>query len=220
MPLETFLPFIRRWFEETFGEPTRPQREGWASIAGGAHLALALERLAALAGDGIQRIGCSATVRPVEEALRFLVGAGRSGVTVDAGFSRDVDLEVVTPVADFLRAQSDTVWDALIQQIAEWVTAHRTTLVFAPSRRSAERLARNLAERLPDGGVMAHHGSLSRRARLDAEDRLKRGELVEAAAIGRAIRERQLDRQAMPDAPLDVLAQQIVACVAAAGSSR
>jgi ATP-dependent Lhr-like helicase len=241
----------------------------------GAHLALTLERLAALAGDGIQRIGCSATVRPVDAALRFLIGAGRDGVVVDGGFSRQLDLQVVAPVRDFLAASSDTVWDALLQQIAEWVLAHRTTLVFAPSRRAAERLARNLNDRLPEGAVAAHHGSLSRRARLEAEDRLKRGELralvatsslelgidvgaidlvvqlqsprniatalqrvgraghlltrvskgrivatkgeelVEAAAVTRAIRERELDRQMLPDAPLDVLAQQIVACVAA-----
>jgi len=240
----------------------------------GAHLALSLERLAALAGGAPQRIGCSATVRPVEEALAFLTGTGRGGVIVDAGFSRAMELEVVTPVADFLTAPSDTVWDALIQQVAEWVAAHRTTLVFTPSRRAAERLARNLNDRLPEGGVMAHHGSLSRRARLEAEDRLKRGELralvatsslelgidvgaidlvvqvqsprniaaalqrvgraghlltrvsrgkivatrgeelVEAAAVARAIREQELDRQRMPGAPLDVLAQQIVACVA------
>jgi ATP-dependent helicase Lhr and Lhr-like helicase len=240
----------------------------------GAHLALSLERLAALAGEGLQRIGCSATVRPTETALAFLTGAGRRGAIVDAGFARAMELEVVTPVADFLRTPTDTVWDALIQQVAEWIGAHRTTLVFAPSRRAAERLARNLTDRLPEGSVMAHHGSLSRRARLEAEDRLKRGdlralvatsslelgidvgaidlvvqvqsprniaavlqrvgraghlltrvargkimvsrgeELVEAAAVARAIRERELDRQAMPEAPLDVLAQQIVACVA------
>jgi ATP-dependent Lhr-like helicase len=240
----------------------------------GAHLALTLERLAALAGDGFQRIGCSATVRPVEAALRFLVGTERTGAIVDAGFSREMDLQVVSPVADFLTAQSDTVWDALLQQMVEWITAHRTTLIFAPSRRSAERLARNLNDRLPDGQVAAHHGSLSRRARLEAEDRLKRGELralvatsslelgidvgaidlvvqlqsprtiaaavqrigraghlltrvskgrivatkgdelTEAAAVARAIRARELDRQAMPQAPLDVLAQHIVACVA------
>src|SRR5207302_5501028 len=240
----------------------------------GAHLALSLERLGALAGEGLQRIGCSATVRPVEDALGFLVGAGRGGAVVDAGFSRAMELEVVTPVADFLTAPSDTVWDALLQQVAEWVAAHRTTLVFAPSRRAAERLARNLDDRLPEGSVLAHHGSLSRRARLEAEDRLKGGalralvatsslelgidvgaidlvvqtqsprtiaavlqrvgraghlltrvsrgkiiatrgeELVEAAAVARAIRAEELDRQTMPEAPLDVLAQQIVACVA------
>jgi ATP-dependent helicase Lhr and Lhr-like helicase len=240
----------------------------------GAHLALTLERLAALAGDAIQRIGCSATVRPVEEALRFLVGADRTGDVVDAGFARQLDLQVVTPVPDFLTAESDTTWDGMLQQIAEWIAAHRTTLVFTPSRRSAERLARHLGERLPEGAVAAHHGSLSRHARLLAEDRLKKGELralvatsslelgidvgaidlvvqvqsprtiatglqrigraghlltrtakgriivtkgdelLEAAALSRAIGERQLDRQAMPAAPLDVLAQHVVACVA------
>jgi ATP-dependent Lhr-like helicase len=240
----------------------------------GAHLALSLERLAALASGDLQRIGCSATVRPVEAALRFLVGAEREGAIVDAGFGRPLHLEVVSPVADFLTARSETVWDAALQQLSEWIREHRTTLVFTPSRRSAERLARNLEERLPDLGVAAHHGSLSRRARLQAEDRLKRGELralvatsslelgidvgsidlvvqvqsprtvaaalqrigraghlltrvargkilvtkgdelVEAAAVARAIGERDLDRQAWPHAPLDVLAQQVVAAVA------
>jgi ATP-dependent Lhr-like helicase len=247
----------------------------------GAHLALSLERLQALVeagGAGVrpQRIGLSATVRPVEDALAFLTGAtAREPALVDAGFSRDLDVQVVAPVDDFLTATSDTVWDAALQQIAELVQAHRTTLVFAQSRRSAERLARDLNDRLPEGQVAAHHGSLSRRARLEAETRLKAGELralvatsslelgidvgaidlvvqvqsprnvaaalqrvgraghllsrtsrgrivvtkgeelMEAAAVVRAIRERQLDRIAMPQAPLDVLAQQIVAAVAA-----
>ena len=96
---------------------------------------------------------------------------------IDAGFSRDLDVQVVAPVDDFLTATSDTVWDATLQQIAEMVQAHRTTLVFAQSRRAAERLARDLNDRIPDGRVAAHHGSLSRRARLEAEDRLKAGEL-------------------------------------------
>jgi ATP-dependent Lhr-like helicase len=246
----------------------------------GAHLALSLERLQALVegagGARPQRVGLSATVRPVEDALAFLTGAtSREPVLIDAGFSRDLDLQVVSPVDDFLTATSDTVWDAALQQIAELVQAHRTTLVFAQSRRSAERLARDLNDRLPDGQVAAHHGSLSRRARLEAENRLKAGELralvatsslelgidvgaidlvvqvqsprnvaaalqrvgrsghllsrtskgrivvtkgeelLEAAAVVRTIRERQLDRIAMPEAPLDVLAQQIVAAVAA-----
>ena len=246
----------------------------------GAHLALSLERLQALVEAGgagrPQRIGLSATVRPVEDALAFLTGAtGREPVLIDAGFSRDLDVQVVAPVDDFLTATSDTVWDAALQQIAELVQAHRTTLVFAQSRRSAERLARDLNDRIQDGRVAAHHGSLSRRARLEAENRLKAGELralvatsslelgidvgaidlvvqvqsprnvaaalqrvgrsghllsrtskgrivvtkgeelVEAAAVVRTIREHQLDRIAMPEAPLDVLAQQIVAAVAA-----
>ena len=247
----------------------------------GAHLALSLERLQALVearepGARPQRIGCSATVRPIEEALAFLTGTtGSEARVVDAGFSRELDLEVVSPVDDFLTAQSDTIWDAALQQLAELVQAHRTTLVFAQSRRSAERLARDLNDRMGDGQVAAHHGSLSRRARLEAENRLKDGqlralvatsslelgidvgaidlvvqvqsprnvaaglqrvgraghqlgrvskgrilvtkgeELMEAAAVVRSIRERTLDRMVMPEAPLDVLAQQIVASVAA-----
>jgi ATP-dependent Lhr-like helicase len=247
----------------------------------GAHLALSLERLQALAeaapgGGRPQRIGCSATVRPVEEARAFLTGAtGGEAIVVDAGFSRDYDLEVTAPVDDFLTSPSDTIWDAALQQIAELVEAHRTTLVFAQSRRAAERLARDLDDRIGGGRVAAHHGSLSRRARLEAEGRLKAGELkalvatsslelgidvgaidlvvqvqsprniaaalqrvgraghqlsrvskgrivvtkgeelMEAAAVARSIRERTLDRVAMPAAPLDVLAQQIVAAVAA-----
>src|SRR5205814_2133997 len=162
----------------------------------GAHLALSLERLQALVaerepGARPQRIGCSATVSPIEDARSFLTGAtGRDPIVVDAGFSRDLDVQVVSPVDDFLTATSDTVWDAALQQIAELVQAHQTTLVFAQSRRAAERLARDLNDRIPDGPgeseggvapfgrkVAAHHGSLSRRARLEAENRLKAGEL-------------------------------------------
>src|SRR5262245_41425252 len=147
----------------------------------GAHLALSLERLQALVaeagGERPQRIGCSATVSPIERALAFLTGrTGRDPVAIDAGFTRDLDLEVMAPVDDFLTASSDTIWDAALQEIAELVRAHRTTLVFAQSRRSAERLARNLDDLL-EGGVAAHHGSLSRRARLEAETRLKNGDL-------------------------------------------
>src|SRR5437762_2956841 len=246
----------------------------------GSHLAVTLERLQALVeaegGARPQRIGCSATVRPVEDALAFLTGStARETAIVDAGFARDLDLRVSAPVDDFLAATSDTIWDATLQQIAELVEAHRTTLVFAQSRRAAERLARDLNDRLADGRVAAHHGSLSRRARLEAENRLKAGELralvatsslelgidvgaidlvvqlqsprnvaaalqrvgraghllsrtskgrivvtkgeelLEAAAVVRSIHERHLDPVVMPDAPLDVLAQQIVAAVAA-----
>ncbi|MBI2161525.1 MAG: DEAD/DEAH box helicase [Candidatus Rokubacteria bacterium] len=247
----------------------------------GAHLALSLERLQALAearapGTRPQRIGCSATVSPVEAALAFLTGTtARDAVAVDAGFSRDLDLQVLAPVDDFLTHSSETIWDATLQQITELVQAHRTTLVFCQSRRSAERIARDLNDRIEEGRVAAHHGSLSRRARLEAESRLKAGdlkalvatsslelgidvgaidlvvqlqsprniaaalqrvgraghllsrvskgrivvtkgeELLEAAAVVRSIRERQLDRLATPEAPLDVLAQQIVAAVAA-----
>src|SRR2546426_738632 len=247
----------------------------------GAHLALSLERLQALIeapepGARPQRIGCSATVSPLDATLDFLTGAtARDPVVVDAGFTRALDLQVVAPVDDFLTATSDTIWDATLQLVAELVQAHRTTLVFCQSRRSAERIARDLNDRIADGRVAAHHGSLSRRARLEAENRLKDGqlkalvatsslelgidvgaidlvvqlqsprnvaaalqrvgraghllsrvskgrivvtrgeELCEAAAVARSIHNHQLDRIAMPEAPLDVLAQQIVAAVAA-----
>src|SRR2546426_9723434 len=78
---------------------------------------------------------------------------------------------VVAPVDDFLTATSDTIWDATLQLVAELVQTHRTTLVFAQSRRAAERIARDLNDRIADGRVAAHHGSLSRRARLEAENR-------------------------------------------------
>src|SRR5207247_1090374 len=230
-----FLPFVRRWFAETFSEPTRPQREGWEAIASGRDTLIVaptgsgktlaaflwaldhLHRLAlegrledrvyvvyvsplralnndieknlraplagiraapAAAGRRPQRIGCSATVSPVESALAFLTGATATDpVTIDAGFTRDLDLQVIAPVDDFLTAPSDTIWEAALQQIAELVRAHRTTLIFAQSRRAAERLARDLNDRIADGRVAAHHGSLSRRARLEAENRLKQGEL-------------------------------------------
>src|SRR5256712_1735203 len=113
----------------------------------GAHLALSLERLQALAdargaGSRPQRIGCSAAVSPIESALAFLTGPpAADAVTIDAGFTRDRDLQVARPGDDFLTAPSDTIWEAALQQIAELVQAHRTTLVFAQSRRAAERLA-------------------------------------------------------------------------------
>jgi ATP-dependent Lhr-like helicase len=148
----------------------------------GAHLALSLERLqdlvAAAGRPRPQRIGCSATVSPVEGALEFLTGAGAGDAAiVDAGFARPLDVQVVAAVDDFLTTPGDTIWEATLQQIAEMVEAHRTTLVFAQSRRSAERLARDLNDRVQGGRVAAHHGSLSRRARLEAENRLKNGEL-------------------------------------------
>src|SRR3989441_609766 len=156
----------------------------------GAHLALSLERLQALVeapepGARPQRIGCSATVSPLDATLDFLTGAtARDPVVVDAGFTRALDLQVVAPVDDFLTATSDTIWDATLQLVAELVQAHRTTLVFCQSRRSAERIARDLNDRIEDGRVAAHHGSLSRRARLEAENRLKQGVAAVAAGWG------------------------------------
>ncbi|MEK7363959.1 MAG: DEAD/DEAH box helicase, partial [candidate division NC10 bacterium] len=113
----------------------------------GVHLSLSLERLQHLAGAPIQRIGCSATVRPLEATAHFLTGVDHPVKIVDAGFQRRLDLQVFAPVPDFLTAQSDTVWETVLQELSEWTLQHRTTLVFCPSRRMAERLARNLNDR-------------------------------------------------------------------------
>src|SRR5256714_1257089 len=144
----------------------------------GTHLALSLERLQALVeardpGARPQRIGCSATVSPLDVTLDFLTGAtARDPVVVDAGFARALDLQVVAPVDDFLTATSDTIWDATLQLVGELVQAHRTTLVFAQSRRAAERIARDLHDRIADGRVAAPPRAPSRRARLPGRNRL------------------------------------------------
>jgi ATP-dependent Lhr-like helicase len=241
----------------------------------GSHLALSLERLEALAGP-VQRIGLSATQKPLEDVGRFLVGTGRECALVDAGHRREMDVSVEVPASAPLEAVcSHETWEELYARMADLVRGHRTTLVFVNTRRMAERMAARLAHILGDDLVATHHGSLSRARRLDAEQRLKSGrlralvataslelgidigdvdlvlqvggtrsiatflqragraghgvgrtpkarlfpltmdELVEAAAILRAVRRGILDRTPQPAAPLDILAQQAVAaCVA------
>ena len=148
----------------------------------GAHLALSLERLEALAIRPITRIGLSATQRPVEEVARFLVGArtdpAASDCTiVDTGHVRRRDLGLELPASPLEAVMSGEVWTQVYDRLAELVREHRTTLVFVNTRRLAERAARQLSERLGSENVMAHHGSLAKERRLDAEQRLKRGEL-------------------------------------------
>ena len=256
----------------------------------GAHLALSIERLEALIardGDGaptgrrLQRIGLSATQRPIDEVARFLVGAG-TGVggaphchTVDLGHRRQVELGIELPDAPLETVMSGEVWEKLYDRLAALVGAHRSTLVFVNTRRTCERVARHLGERLGERTVASHHGSLAREHRLDAEQRLKRGELaalvatsslelgidvgevdlvcqigstrsisallqragrsghflggvsrarlfplsrdelVECAALCDAVRRGELDVLRIPRGPLDILAQQITAAVAA-----
>jgi ATP-dependent Lhr-like helicase len=252
----------------------------------GAHLALSLERLEALraaAGPAeagrhvrgnIQRIGLSATQRPVEEVARFLVGAGASRggcAIIDAGHRRDIDLAVEIPRSPLSAVMSHEVWEEYYDRLTELIASHKTTLVFVNTRRMAERLARQLSERLGEDAVTAHHGSLSKETRLDAEHRLKTGalkalvataslelgidighvdlvcqigsphriatllqrvgrsghtiagtpkgrllpvsrdDLLECAALLRAVRRGELDAIVTHDAPLDVLAQQMTA---------
>jgi ATP-dependent Lhr-like helicase len=264
----------------------------------GSHLALSLERLQALVNapppavadaDGVLpepapraprhvvRIGLSATQKPLEEVARFLVGAGATvdGVAdcalVDIGYAKERDLALEVPPTPLSVVMSNDQWQMVYERIAALVATHRTTLVFVNTRRMAERAARHLGELLGKAAVAAHHGSLSRELRLDAEQRLKRGELkvlvataslelgldigdvdlvcqlgspraiatflqragraghavggiakarlfpqsrdelVECAALLDAIRRGELDALRVPPAPLDVLAQQVVA---------
>ena len=239
----------------------------------GAHLALSLERLAHVARQPVQRIGLSATVEPIEQAARWLVGerAAAAPAIVDEGHRRTLDLALELPGSPLEAVMAGEVWTEIYDRLAELIRAHRTTLVFVNTRRLAERVARHLAERVGEDAVTAHHGSLAKETRLDAEERLKGGklralvataslelgidighvdlvcqlgsprriatflqrvgrsghtvagtpkgrlfplsrdELVESAALLRAIGAGTLDRLVLREQPLDVLAQQVVA---------
>ncbi|HEV3394217.1 MAG TPA: DEAD/DEAH box helicase [Chthoniobacterales bacterium] len=244
----------------------------------GAHLALSIERLAALTEEPLQRIGLSATQKPLEEVARFLVGTRNVDsngnpdcAIIDIGHRRELDLAIEIPKSPLEAVMSNEIWEEVYSRLAELIQAHRTTLVFVNTRRMAERVTHHLSELLGADAVTSHHGSLSAKLRLDAEDRLKRGELralvataslelgidigsvdlvcqlattrsiatllqrvgraehkrgglpkgrifplsrdelVECAALLRAVRRGELDRLLIPEKPLDVLAQQIVA---------
>src|SRR5881409_2532455 len=144
----------------------------------GSHLSLSLARLDALIGKRPQRIGLSATQKPIEEIAQFLVGTAQPLPTiVDAGHIRRLDLELEIPSSPLEAVMSAEVWEEVNTRIADLITAHRTTLVFVNTRRLCERMAMQLSERLGAEQVTSHHGSLSREKRLEAEERLKRGEL-------------------------------------------
>jgi ATP-dependent Lhr-like helicase len=237
----------------------------------GSHLALSLARLDALADQRPQRIGLSATVHPIDEAARFLVGPARECAIVDVGHRRDLDLAIELPGTDLQAVATHEQWSEIHDRLAALVREHRTTLIFVNTRRMAERVAHQLGERLGEDRVAAHHGSLAKERRLRTEQRLKSGEmqaivataslelgidvgsvdlacqigspravttflqrigrsghalgrtsrgrlfatsrdeLVECAALIRAVAAERLDRVEPPNAPLDVLAQQIVA---------
>src|SRR5438552_4183121 len=326
----------------------------------GSHLALSIERLQALVTGHLQRIGLSATQKPIEEVARFLVGnscvegngaspgctparpvtpgadfpldqnqpaeaaatapswssallsggtlataaspavasgrdegsrtqgasedrenpsqieAGREArrppcAIIDAGHKRELDLAIELPGSPLEAVMSNEVWAEVYHRLAELIEQHRTTLVFVNTRRLAERVTRHLSERLGADKVTSHHGSLSAKLRLEAENRLKRGELkalvataslvlgidigsvdlvcqlgstrsiatllqrvgraqhqrgglpkgrifplsrdelIECAALLGRVRRGELDRLSIPEKPLDVLAQQVVA---------
>src|SRR6202162_3185226 len=143
----------------------------------GSHLALSLERLENLAGRPVQRIGLSATQKPLDEVGRFLTGAGRECVLVDAGTFRELDLSIEGPPPPLATVCSHEQWEEIYARMADLVREHRTTLVFANTRKMAERIAGQLTRLLGEEAVTSHHGSLSRARRLDAEERLKAGKL-------------------------------------------
>jgi len=151
------------------------------AIAGnkrGAHLALSLERLQALTGSALTRVGLSATQKPIEEVAKFLTGAHKVPCTiVDSGHIRSRDLALEVPPSPLEAVMSGEVWTQVYDRLAALVLEHRTTLVFVNTRRMVERVARHLSERVGEEHVAAHHGSLSKERRLNAEQRLKRGEL-------------------------------------------
>ncbi|HEX9303084.1 MAG TPA: DEAD/DEAH box helicase [Thermoanaerobaculia bacterium] len=143
----------------------------------GSHLSLSLERLEKLAGRPVQRVGLSATQKPLGEVGRFLVGAGRECTLVDAGTFRELDLGVEIPPSPLATVCSHEQWGEIYERIAELVRGHQTTLVFVNTRKMAERIAAQLTRLLGEDAVTSHHGSLSKTRRLDAEDRLKAGRL-------------------------------------------
>ncbi len=241
----------------------------------GSHLALTLARLDALvqanAGRKPQRIGLSATVRPLEEVAQFLSPHAQ---VVDVGSRREMDIAVEVPSDELGPVASGEMWAEIYDRVADHIRSRRTTLIFVGTRRMSERVAFALTERLGEGIVMPHHGSLSKEKRFEAENKLKNGELravvataslelgidigtidlvvqlgsprsvavalqrigrsghwigakpegrlyattrdelIECAALVRAIRTGKLDALRIPRAPLDILAQQIVAAAA------
>jgi ATP-dependent Lhr-like helicase len=149
----------------------------------GAHLALTLERLEDLAGGGLQRVGLSATQRPLGEVAAWLTG-GRPACIVDAGAPRALDLRVLAPVADFGDVPGDSVWDCIVPQVLDLIRRHRTTLVFVSNRGLCERLAMRLNAAAGESICRSHHGSTARELRQAVEADLKAGRLRAVCATG------------------------------------
>jgi ATP-dependent Lhr-like helicase len=236
----------------------------------GAHLGITLERLQQVAEQPLLRLGLSATQKPIEEVAKYLA-ANAPVKIIDEGHRRTIDLAIEIPRSEVETVMSNEVWEDYYNRLTQLIAEHKTTLVFVNTRRMAERVARHLSDRLGEDAVTAHHGSLSKEKRLDAESRLKNGrlkalvataslelgidighvdlvcqiasphriatllqrvgrsghtvsglpkgrlfpisrdDLIECAALMREVRRGELDRIVTHDAPLDVLAQQIVA---------
>ncbi len=160
-----------------------------ASSKRGVHLSLSLERLRELTGKEFVRIGLGATLHPLEEAAKFLVGYNNKGelrdcVIVDVTWEKPYDLKVLCPVRDLIHISAEELNDAMYELLDKLIENHRTTLIFTNTRSGTERVVYHLKERwkrkyaeLADSLIGAHHGSLSREVRLEVEEKLKRGEL-------------------------------------------
>ena len=150
----------------------------------GSHLSLSVERLCALSERPVVRIGLSATQKPIEEIARLLVGnqnidsRGEPACTiVDTGHAREIDLALQLPEQELGPIASHELWGETLDSIAGMVNEHRSTLLFVNTRRLVERVAHQMSARLGEEAVVAHHGSLSREIRLDAEQKLKTGQV-------------------------------------------
>ncbi|MFY0651439.1 MAG: DEAD/DEAH box helicase [Cyclobacteriaceae bacterium] len=243
----------------------------------GSHLALSVERLEALVGGKLQRIGLSATQKPIQMVAKFLVGnknivddQPRCEI-VDTGNKRKLDITIEVPDSPLTAVMENEVWGQLYERFVELIKDHKTTLIFVNNRRLSERLAVALAEKVGEEHVTSHHGSMSKEHRQQAEQKLKQGqlkvlvatasmelgidigsvsliiqiaspksiaafiqrvgrsnhhvggipkgimfpltrdELTESVALFDSIRRGELDKIVMPEAPLDILSQQIVA---------
>ena len=147
-------------------------------------MSLSLERLQALIG-GFTRIGLSATVSPLEEVARFLVGyeygTERDCILVDINYLKELDIEVISPVDDIVIADDEDTRMATYALIDDLVMEHKTSLIFTNTRSATERYVYNLkklyGEHFNNSNIMAHHSSLSKESRLRTEEKLKKGEL-------------------------------------------
>ena len=153
----------------------------------GSHLSLSIERLQNLirvnSGQRLQRIGLSATQKPIDMVARYLVGNSNQNENevdceiVDSGFSREIDISLEVPLSPLSALMSNEVWEELYRRLVDLIHQHDTTLVFVNTRRLSERLALALSERLGDNSVCSHHGSMSKDLRHNAEQKLKVGDL-------------------------------------------
>ncbi|UOY10192.1 ATP-dependent helicase [Methanonatronarchaeum sp. AMET6-2] len=147
----------------------------------GVHLSLSLERLQQMAENEFVRIGCSATVEPIDEVARFLVGSGRSYEVVDTRFIRDMELKLRCPAKDLINTDPESISETLYRELHKLIQNHENTLIFTNTRSGAERVLKNLRTKYPehylDGNTGCHHGSLGREKRVEIEEKLKSGEI-------------------------------------------